>query len=141
MNHIAADPISHVPAAYHFYPQIIDGLLQYSLSNITHHISHYNMVQLQTNHLFYWLKSVTGALLLMNIDKSALMKHVQCTTHTTSKNDTSHLSSVESSLLTLSGLNFSEAELIQNRSPDGVGPSSKTWPRWAPHYREGRAPH
>ena len=30
-------------------------------------------------------------------------------------------------------LKFSAAEFIQYRRPVGLGPSSKTWPRWAPH--------
>src|SRR5262249_30275244 len=30
----------------------------------------------------------------------------------------------------------SEAELMQYRSPVGAGPSSNTWPRWAPHLRQ-----
>lgn len=28
------------------------------------------------------------------------------------------------------------AELMQNRFPVGLGPSSNTWPRWAPHFEQ-----
>lgn len=28
------------------------------------------------------------------------------------------------------------AELMQNRFPVGLGPSSNTWPRWAPHLEQ-----
>ncbi len=33
----------------------------------------------------------------------------------------------------VSGLKLIDAELMQKRSPVGVGPSLKTWPRWLPH--------
>lgn len=32
------------------------------------------------------------------------------------------------------GLKSMAAELMQKRSPVGSGPSSKTWPRWLPHW-------
>ena len=42
----------------------------------------------------------------------------------------------------LSGVHFAPgsksmaAELMQKRSPVGLGPSLKTWPRWLPHRRQ-----
>lgn len=33
-------------------------------------------------------------------------------------------------------MKFIEAELMQKRFLVGAGPSSKTWPKWAPHWAQ-----